>query len=221
MTDAAKKIDAYITKAPEFAQPVLERFRKAAHRASPDIEETIKWGLPCFEYQGLVAGMGAYKQHVALNFWRGMLIPDPDKLFAQVGNNEMAAIKVASVKEMPTQAVLVRYLKAAIKLNVAQAKTRQAAKKNRRTEDHYQAVRQEEDDEARYRPGGLRDRPRPQEESPNHLRRIQLHLSQGIRRVDHRCETRRDSQAAHQTSRRMARRRQTAELEIHELLTPL
>jgi uncharacterized protein YdeI (YjbR/CyaY-like superfamily) len=129
MTDAAKKIDAYITKAPEFAQPVLERFRKAAHRASPDIEETIKWGLPCFEYQGLVAGMGAYKQHVALNFWRGMLIPDPDKLFAQVGNNEMAAIKVASVKAMPPQAVLVRYLKAAIKLNVAQAKTRQAAKK--------------------------------------------------------------------------------------------
>lgn len=60
--------DAYIAKAPDFAKPILEKIRELMHEAHPEITETIKWSAPFFEYKGIVAGIGAFKAHVSLNF---------------------------------------------------------------------------------------------------------------------------------------------------------
>ena len=38
-----KRVDAYIAKSADFAQPILKHFRKLIHQASPEVEETIKW----------------------------------------------------------------------------------------------------------------------------------------------------------------------------------
>ncbi len=46
MADRDPRIDAYIAKAADFAQPILQRLRDAVHDACPDVEETIKWGSP-------------------------------------------------------------------------------------------------------------------------------------------------------------------------------
>ena len=59
-------IDAYITNAAPFAQPILTRLREIVHAALPGAEETIKWGLPHFMIGGKnVAGMAAFKAHCA------------------------------------------------------------------------------------------------------------------------------------------------------------
>ena len=57
-------MDAYIAKSADFARPVLERVRRAYHKACPQIEEEIKWGVPHFAYQGMVGGMAAFRRHV-------------------------------------------------------------------------------------------------------------------------------------------------------------
>jgi hypothetical protein len=79
-------VDAYIARAPSYARPILRRLRALFHRACPDIQETIKWGVPAFERGGLVGLVAAFKAHCRLVLWRG------------------AAAKVASVADVPKNA---------------------------------------------------------------------------------------------------------------------
>lgn len=68
------RFDAYIEKAPEFARPILRELRRRVHAACPDVVETIKWRNLSFEYHGLLAGMAAFKAHLAFGFWKHDLL---------------------------------------------------------------------------------------------------------------------------------------------------
>lgn len=58
------RVDAYIEQAADFARPILEHLREIAHRALPEAEEMIKWGMPHFTVNAKnVAGMAAFKAH--------------------------------------------------------------------------------------------------------------------------------------------------------------
>ena len=71
------RIDDYIGKSAAFAKPVLAHLRKLVRQADPDLEETIKWDMPSFTWQGkLVCSLAAFKQHCALNIWRASEIMD-------------------------------------------------------------------------------------------------------------------------------------------------
>src|SRR5690606_26989508 len=59
------RIDVYIEQAADFAKPILTRLRKLVHKGCPDVVETIKWGMPAFDYKGPLCGMAAFKQHCA------------------------------------------------------------------------------------------------------------------------------------------------------------
>jgi uncharacterized protein YdeI (YjbR/CyaY-like superfamily) len=64
------KVDAYVSKAQPFAQPILEHLRELVHKGCPGVEETIKWSRPCFEYRGVILGnMSAFKEHCSFGFW--------------------------------------------------------------------------------------------------------------------------------------------------------
>lgn len=95
------RVDAYIAKAQPFAQPILERIRQIVHRALPDIEEGIKWGIPAFMLGGKnVAGMAAFKQHASL-----MLTAD------DVAGGGMGSYgKIKALDELPSEEDLTRRL---------------------------------------------------------------------------------------------------------------
>jgi uncharacterized protein YdeI (YjbR/CyaY-like superfamily) len=64
------KVDAYIEKAQPFALPILTHLRKAIHAGCPQVEETIKWSFPFFEYRGVIlCNMSAFKEHCRFGFW--------------------------------------------------------------------------------------------------------------------------------------------------------
>ena len=66
------RIDAYIARAQPFAQPILSKVRERVHALVPDIEEAMKWSHPAFCRNGkIVLGTAAFKEHAAVNFWRG------------------------------------------------------------------------------------------------------------------------------------------------------
>lgn len=73
-----KRVDAYIENAQPFAQPILRDIRDIVHAACPDVEETIKWSFPHFDYQGIMCSMASFKEHAAFGFWKGSLIKDAD-----------------------------------------------------------------------------------------------------------------------------------------------
>jgi len=109
------RVDAYIAKSPDFAQPILKHIRKLVHQADPGIEETVKWGMPSFTHAGIVCGMAAFKQHCALGFWKGKLILDAkvrrvDEAMGSFG-------RIESLKDLPSDAKLLGYIKKAVKLN--------------------------------------------------------------------------------------------------------
>ncbi len=110
------RVDAYIKKAAPFAQPILRHIRTVVHEACPDVEETIKWSVPAFDYKGPYCGMAAFRAHVRFIFWK---VPSPAK-----GH-------ITSIDDLPPVTTLVRVLKAAAVLNdkgVKKARTPKAAK---------------------------------------------------------------------------------------------
>ena len=114
------RVDAYIAKAPDFAKPILTRIRKVVLGASPEVEETIKWGAPAFTYNGLLCIMASFKQYCALNFWKGSLIVTTDGKRADDSAGQFG--KIARVSDLPPDEVLAGYVKEAMKLNESGAK---------------------------------------------------------------------------------------------------
>ena len=115
-------VDAYIAKSAPFARPILKRLRALMHKADPRIVESLKWGVPHFEHNGIVAGMAAFKQHAAYGFWSKRLVQerlgkDAEKLFPKNAERGMGGRKIRSLSEMPPDALLLRAIRIAVALN--------------------------------------------------------------------------------------------------------
>ena len=76
MASKDPRIDAYIAKSADFAQPILKHLRKVVHAGCPEVEETMKWSMPHFDYKGVMCGMAAFKEHCAFGFWKESLVFD-------------------------------------------------------------------------------------------------------------------------------------------------
>lgn len=114
MGSRSKAIDAYIAKSRDFAKPILTHLREIVHEACPNVVETTKWGAPHFEYQGLLCGMAAFKEHCAFGFWKGSLVVGPE------AGDAMSAGqfgKITKLADLPSKTVLKRYVKKAMQLN--------------------------------------------------------------------------------------------------------
>jgi hypothetical protein len=110
-------VDAYIKKAQPFARPILTKLRTLVHKAVPDVEETLKWGMPHFLYKGMFCGVGAFKEHCIFGFWKHALletVPLKGDGEGAFGNFRSC---ITSVTDLPSDAAMLRVLKAAKKLN--------------------------------------------------------------------------------------------------------
>ncbi len=122
------RVDAYIAQAPEYAQPILRKIRSLFHKGCPRIEEKIKWGVPHFDYKGMLGGIAAFKNHVSFGFWKSELIKDTHGLFDRGPKASMCTVKVTSLKDMPPDNVMLSYIAQAVELNDAGAKKVKAKK---------------------------------------------------------------------------------------------
>ena len=111
------EFDAYIANSAEFARPILEQIRKLFHQACPEIEETMKWSFPHFEYKGIVGSMAAFQQHVGWGFWKATMLKDPHKLFTRMGDTSMGGAKATDVSQLPPDKVVLEYIREAVALN--------------------------------------------------------------------------------------------------------
>jgi len=112
------RVDAYIAKAADFAKPILIHIREAVHKADPDIEETLKWGMPSFMHKGIVCGMAAFKAHCTFGFWKHSLMVDKSNPNANKDEEAMGNFgRITSVKDLPPKKELMALVKKAVKLN--------------------------------------------------------------------------------------------------------
>jgi len=118
------RIDTYIAKSADFAKPILTYIRRLVHKACPGAEETIKWGMPHFDYKGAVlCSMASFKQHCTFGFWKAAIMKDPAGIFNKDGKNAMGQFdRITSVKDLPADKILIAYIKEAAQLNEAGVK---------------------------------------------------------------------------------------------------
>lgn len=124
MAKTDPRVDAYIAKSAEFAKPILSYFRDVVHSAVPEVEETMKWSTPFFDYKGPICNIAAFKAHCSVHFWKGSLI----------GVDGYGDIK--SISDLPPKKELAVVIKKLAQLNeqgVKIARPKRAPKKEAKT----------------------------------------------------------------------------------------
>jgi uncharacterized protein YdeI (YjbR/CyaY-like superfamily) len=112
----AKDVDQYVARASEHTRPILVKLRRIFRRASPKLQEAIKWGIPCYVYKGPVGGFAAYTKHVSWGLWKARLLNDPDGL---IGQRIVMGGRIEKVSDIPPASKLIGLIKQVIALNEA------------------------------------------------------------------------------------------------------
>ena len=120
------RIDAYIADAAPFAQPILKHLRTIVHKGCPQVEETMKWSMPHFDYKGIMCGMAAHKQHCSFGFWQGseLALRGMDKSADGMGHFG----RITSLADLPDAETLIGYVRKAVALKDSGAKKPAQAK---------------------------------------------------------------------------------------------
>jgi uncharacterized protein YdeI (YjbR/CyaY-like superfamily) len=139
------KVDAYIEKSAAFAKPILEHIRALVHEASPLITESIKWGMPFFEYKGPVCQMAAFKEHCGFGFWKASLLYDPHGLLKTGEGTAGSFGRVNIINDLPSPEAIKHFVLQAIENNerdikIPKLKKDPAEKKELVTPDYFEAV---------------------------------------------------------------------------------
>jgi len=125
------RIDAYIAKSADFAKPILTHMRKLVHANCAEVTETIKWGMPFFDYKSRIfCNMAAFRAHCAFGFWRGALLKIDSKLDKAMGQFG----RIASLRDLPGDKEFSRIIKAAKKLHDDGAKSPSRSKPTEKNE---------------------------------------------------------------------------------------
>ena len=123
------RIDAYIAGSADFAKPILSHIRDVVHEACPDVEETMKWSAPHFDYKGMMCGMAAFKQHCTFGFWKAPLI-----LGGKMRDGAGQFGKLQSVSDLPPKKEMIGYIRKAMKLNEGGVKLPRPAGRTKKPE---------------------------------------------------------------------------------------
>jgi len=124
------RVDVYIAKSADFAKPILKHIRKLVHQACPEVQETIKWGFPHFDYKGGLCFMAGFKQHCAFGFWKPSLIEGLADETESLGSEAMGQFgRIASLADLPGDRKMLALIRKATKLNDSGAKPTWSGKK--------------------------------------------------------------------------------------------
>ncbi|HEY6906296.1 MAG TPA: YdeI/OmpD-associated family protein [Ignavibacteriaceae bacterium] len=121
MPNKDKRIDAYINQAQPFAKPILKKLRELIHKGIPEVEETMKWGMPFFEYKGPVCNFAGFKEHATFRFWKYQLMSDPGGKLNEIANKGGEAMgnlgRITGLENLPPDKIMIDFLKQARQIN--------------------------------------------------------------------------------------------------------
>ena len=103
-----KGVDAYFARAKQWREE-SERLRTIL--LACELDEALKWGKPCYGVDGKnIAIIQPMKAFVALLFFKGALLEDPDGVLEEQGENTRSALRLCftSVREVAEMESVVR-----------------------------------------------------------------------------------------------------------------
>ena len=119
MSDHDPRIDAYIAKSAPFARPLLEQLRATVHQACPQVEETLKWGMPSFLYGGgILCMMAAFKQHASFGFWKhALVVGEGVERDGRPAEGMGSFGRMSTLQDLPPKKELIALIRKAMALN--------------------------------------------------------------------------------------------------------
>jgi len=85
-------VDAYIGRSEQWPDEMAELRPILLGRG---LTETIKWGKPCYSHAGKnIVIMQEMKDHLALMFFKGALLEDPEGVLREQGPNSRSALRL-------------------------------------------------------------------------------------------------------------------------------
>ena len=115
------RVDAFIAEAAAFAKPILKHLRRLVHTGCPEVVETIKWGMPFFDYKGMFCHMAAFQQHCSFGFWKGQLVLGR-KPGGRDGDGMGHFGRITSLDDLPDDKTMLASIQEAAALNDAGVK---------------------------------------------------------------------------------------------------
>jgi hypothetical protein len=79
--NASDRITDHIANLADWRGDALAQLRALILDSSPTLTEEWKWGTPVWSHKGNVVAVGAFKDHVKVNFFKGASLDDPHGLF--------------------------------------------------------------------------------------------------------------------------------------------
>ena len=120
--NAAQLIANHIAELTDWRGTMLARLRKLILEAAPGITEEWKWGTPVWSHKGNVVAVGAFKDHLKINFFKGASLPDPHGLFnAGLDAKATRAIDLQEGDKI-NESALKELIRAAVALNTSGSK---------------------------------------------------------------------------------------------------
>jgi len=115
-------ITNHIAELADWRGKLLARLRKLILEADPDLTEEWKWGTPVWSHKGNVVAVGAFKDHLKINFFKGASLKDPKGLFN--AGLDAKATRAIDLREGDTinEAALKELIRAAVALNTSGGK---------------------------------------------------------------------------------------------------
>ncbi len=118
-TNAGALIDARIAELADWRGKTMARLRKIINSADKELVEEWKWDTPVWSRGGLVCAIGAFKDHIGVNFFKGASLPDPHGLFnSGLDAKASRSIRIESDDKID-EGALKELVRAAVKQNTA------------------------------------------------------------------------------------------------------
>jgi hypothetical protein len=129
--NASEQITKYIDGLADWRGKTVAQLRKLIRDAAPDAVEEWKWNTPLWSRNGNVVAVGAFQDHVKVNFFKGASSADPHRLF-NAGHEAKAsrAIDIHRGDRINT-AALQDLIRAAVALNGGKAGSARGSSKKR------------------------------------------------------------------------------------------
>ena len=116
---ASQHISDQIAGLADWRGEMMTQLRALIHAAAPETKEEWKWGTAVWSCKGNVVAASAFKDHVKLNFFKGVSLKDPEGLFnAGLEAKAMRSIDFAEGDRI-REAALQELIQAAVAFNLS------------------------------------------------------------------------------------------------------
>jgi hypothetical protein len=124
--NASELIDNRIAELGDWRGQMIARIRQLVREAAPDIVEEWKWDTPVWSRNGNVLAVGAFQDHVKINFFHGALLEDRHLFNAGLEAKTTRAIDIFENSTID-EAALKDLVRAAVALNSPKPKAAKTA----------------------------------------------------------------------------------------------